>query len=245
MRSVTLFAARAASARSRPDGTIRFRRREPQRMIGPIQPVRPPADMAPEAQDDSSGAPPLPAEATVELLNRVKKGDSTALDQLLERVIPALRRWARGRMPYSARGMLDTADLVQDAVMAAMRRLDAFEARHQGALQAYLRKAVMNRIRDIARHQRRLPDRSELPDDLVDERTSPLDQAIGQENLARYEIAMQRLAPTDREAIIGRLELQHSYNELAIVLNKPTAEAARMAVTRAVKRLAEEMSRAG
>lgn len=212
--------------------------------MGPVQPVRPPADMAPESHDDSSGSAPLPAEATVELLNRVKKGDPTALDQLLDRVIPALRRWARGRMPPSARGMLETADLVQDAVIAAMRRLDAFEARHQGALQAYLRKAVMNRIRDIARHQRRVPNQSELPDDLVDARTSPLEQAIGHENLARYETAMQRLPSTDREAIIGRLELQHSYDELAIVLNKPTAAAARMAVTRAIKRLAVEMRHA-
>lgn len=243
MPSVKLSASRAAAAKAQPERTISFRDRAPERIIGSTQPVRPLADMAPELHDDADGTPPLPAEATVELLNRVKNGDRTALDQLLERVIPALQRWARGRMPSSARGMLETADLVQDAVIAAMRRLDAFEARHQGALQAYLRKAVMNRIRDVARHQRRVPARSELPDDLVDEHTSPLDQAIGHENLARYEVAMQRLAPADREAIIGRLELQHSYNELAVVLNKPTAEAARMAVTRAIKRLAEEMSR--
>lgn len=146
-------------------------------------------------------------------------------------------------MPAAARGMLETADLVQDAVIAAMRRLDAFEARHQGALQAYLRKAVMNRIRDLARHQRRVPHQTDLPDDLKDEQTSPLDQAIGHENLARYEAAMQRLQPADREAIIGRLELQHGYDELATVLNKPTAAAARMSVTRAIKRLAEEMRR--
>ncbi len=233
----------ATPAAARQDEVIGFRGRAPERMIGSVQPVRPLADMASEPHDDASGAAPLPAEATVELLNRVKNGDSTALDQLLERVIPALQRWARGRMPSTARGMLETADLVQDAVIAAMRRLDAFEARYQGALQAYLRKAVMNRIRDLARHQHRVPHQTELPDHLVDEQTSPLDQAIGHENIARYETALQRLPPADREAIIGRLELQHSYDELAVVLNKPTAAAARMAVTRAMKRLAEEMSR--
>ena len=205
------------------------------------QPLRPLADMVSESHADPSGVDPLPAEATVELLNRIKHGDEAALDQLLARLIPALRRWARGRMPAGARGMLETADLVQDAVINAMRRLDAFEARHQGALQAYLRKAVMNQIRDIARHLRRMPNRTDLPDQLADERTSPLDQAIGHENLARYEAAMQRLPPPDREAIIGRIELQHSYDELAIILNKPSADAARMSVTRAIKRLAEEM----
>jgi len=194
---------------------------------------------------ESSSSAPLPAEATVDLLNRAKQGDEAALNQLLERCIPALRRWARGRVPLSARGMLDTADLVQDAVIATMRRLDNFEPRHQGALQAYLRQAVMNRIRDLARQHQRLPRQTDIPDDLVDERTSPLEQAIGSENVARYEAAIAQLDAEDRAAIVGRIELQQGYDELAVVLDKPSAAAARMAVTRAMKRLADEMRHAG
>jgi RNA polymerase sigma factor (sigma-70 family) len=140
--------------------------------------------------------------------------------------------------------MLETVDLVQDAVMACMRRLDVFEVRHQGALQAYFRQAVMNRILDIVRQQRRRPDQVEMPEQLADARPSPLEQAIGTENAARYDAAIQRLKPADREAIIGRVELQYSYDELAIVLDKPTAAAARVAVTRAMKRLADEMRHA-
>src|SRR5262245_33544052 len=59
-------------------------------------------------------------EATVELLALVREGDRAALDRLLERCIPALRRWARGRLPQSARSMNDTGDLVQDAVIGAL-----------------------------------------------------------------------------------------------------------------------------
>lgn len=184
---------------------------------------------------------PLGPEATVDLINRVKGGDEAALERLLQRCIPALRRWASGRLPRTARGMLETVDLVQDAVMACMRRLDVFEVRHQGALQAYFRQAVMNRILDIVRQQQRRPDQVEMPEQLADVRPSPLDQAIGSENAARYDAAIQRLKPADREAIIGRVELQYSYDELAIVLDKPTAAAARVAVTRAMKRLADEM----
>lgn len=203
--------------------------------------------MATETRPSSNPvtASPLPAEATVELLNRARRGDDAARDRLLERCIPALRRWAHGRMPPSTRGMLETADLVQDAVIAAMRRLDVFEARHQGALQAYLRQAVMNRIRDLVRHHRRVPEPASLPEGLMDERTSPLEHAIGTENMARYDAALQRLRPADREAIVGRLELQQSYEELAIALDKPNATAARMAVTRAMKRLADELRNAG
>ena len=41
-----------------------------------------------------------------------------------------------------------------------------------------------------------------------------------------------------REAIIGRVEMGYSYEELAVVLDKPSSDAARMAVARAVRRLA-------
>jgi RNA polymerase sigma-70 factor (ECF subfamily) len=188
-----------------------------------------------------TGEEPLSPETTVELLELAKGGDPSALDRLLERCVPALRRWAHGRLPLTARGMNDTADVVQDTIIAAMRRLEAFESRHQGALQAYLRQAVMNRIRDIIRQHKRRPATSGVSEGIEDEATSPLEAAIGAENLERYEAALQRLKAPDREAIIGRLEMLYGYDELATVLGRPSAAAARMAVTRAMKRLAEEM----
>jgi RNA polymerase sigma-70 factor (ECF subfamily) len=193
------------------------------------------------AHSDRALSEPLTSEATIQLLELAKHGDQAALDRLLRRCIPALRRWARGRLPQSARGMLETADLVQDAVFAAMRRLDAFEARYEGALQAYLRQAVMNRIRDVMRQHQRRPEQTALPEQLEDEGSSPLERAIGSENLARYEAALLRLKAGDREAIIGRIELQYSYAELAVVLNKSSEAAARMSTARAMKRLADEM----
>ena len=197
--------------------------------------------MTPDAR--STSARPLAPEATIELLDMVRQGDDQALNRLFERCIPALRRWARGRMPQAARGMLDTTDLVQDTVVAAMRNLEAFESRHQGALQAYLRQAVMHRIYDLNRQRQRRPEQVELPVELADEQTSPLDRLIGSENVKRYEAAVQRLSDADREAIIGRVELEYSYAELAVVLGKPSPDAARVAVTRAMKRLADEMRR--
>jgi RNA polymerase sigma-70 factor, ECF subfamily len=184
---------------------------------------------------------PLPAHTTVVLLEAARQGDEAAREQLFERCIPALRRWAHGRLPGNMRGLLDTGDLVQDTVVATLRHLDGFEARHQGALQAYLRQAVMNRIRDAVRYHRRRPQQVDVPESLANRAPSPLDLAIGEENVERYERALSRLAPADREAIVGRLELQHSYDELAVVLDKPSPAAARMAVTRAMKHLADEM----
>ena len=188
-----------------------------------------------------TGEEPLSPETTIELLELAKGGDPQALDRLLERCVPALRRWAHGRLPPTARGLNDTADIVQDTIISAMRRLEVFQSRHQGALQAYLRQAVMNRIRDVIRQHKRRPEIRGLSEGIEDEATSPLEAAIGAENLERYESALDRLNAPDREAIIGRLEMLYSYDELATVLGRPSAAAARMAVTRAMKRLAEEM----
>jgi RNA polymerase sigma-70 factor (ECF subfamily) len=180
-------------------------------------------------------------ESTLELLARVRQGDREALDRLFARCLPPLRRWARGRLPAAARGALDTQDLVQDTILNSLRRLDQFESRHEGALQAYLRQAVLNRIRDEARRFSRRPAATELTESQPVDAASPLDIAIGRQGVARYEAALQRLKPADREAIIGRMELQHDYQELAIILGKPNANAARVAVTRALARLMEQL----
>ena len=186
------------------------------------------------------GTPPNALESTVELLARVRQGDRDALDRLITRCLPPLRRWARGRLPSAARGALDTQDLVQDTILNSLRRLDHFDSRHEGAFQAYLRQAVLNRIRDEARRFSRRPAAAELTDAYESDSASPLDIAIGREGVARYEAALQRLRPIDREAIIGRVELQHDYQELAVILGKPNANAARVAVTRALARLMEQ-----
>ena len=200
-------------------------------------------DMTPDygSLGSSSAEPPLDPETTVELLQLAKAGDGEALERLLERCLPPLQRWAHGRLPAHTRGMLETVDIVQDAVMGAMRHLGTFEPRHQGALQAYLRRAVMNRIRDVIRKAKRRPHQTGLPEDLKDEATSPLDVLIGEENAALYDEALEQLSEEEQEAIIGRLEMGYSYQDLAIVLGKPSADAARMAVTRAVKHLAKVM----
>jgi RNA polymerase sigma-70 factor (ECF subfamily) len=142
--------------------------------------------------------------------------------------------------------MLDTDDLVQDTVFQTLRRLHSFEPQHEGALQAYLRQAVVNRIRDEIRRTTRHPGAEGIEDDAhVDAAASPLDEAIGSEAVARYERALDRLRPEEKQAIILRVELQLPYSQIAEEMRKPSADAARMAVARALVRLAEEMGHEG
>jgi RNA polymerase sigma-70 factor (ECF subfamily) len=180
-------------------------------------------------------------ESSVVLLDRFRAGDGDALNRLLARHLGPLQRWARGRLPRGVRDVQDTGDLVQETVIQALKHLDHFEYRGEGALQAYLRQAVYNRIRMEFRRFGRQPRREALDDRHEDTAPSPLEHAIGRQTLERYENALARLTADDREAIIAKIEFGCGYAELARLLGKPSADAARMAIGRALVRLAEGM----
>lgn len=183
----------------------------------------------------------MDAESSVELLRRVRAGEQDALEILLRRYVPALRRWARGRLPRWARDLAETEDLVQDTILKSLQRLDTFEHRHDGALQAYLRQAVMNRIRDECRRVSRRPIVNEIDERTPDEGVSPLEAAIGSQAVEKYERALLALKEEDRQAIVARIEMGYSFAEVAVMLDKPSPDAARVAVSRALVRLAEGM----
>jgi RNA polymerase sigma-70 factor (ECF subfamily) len=186
---------------------------------------------------------PRSGETTYRLLARARDGDREALEHLFARCAPALKRWAAGRLPQSARDLSETQDLVQEALLQTFKKLDTFEARGPGALQAYLRQAVMNRIRDELRRSGRRAPHDVLETDIPAPAISPLEAAIGRNALDRYEHALARLKAEDREAVILRIELGYSYEEIAEMMSKPSLGATRKMLERAIVRLAAEMSR--
>lgn len=192
--------------------------------------------------DSAQAPPPLAADSLSEdLFRRARGGDGGALDQLFARYLPRLRRWAHGRVPLWARNSVDTGDLVQETVLKAYANLPNFEPQHKGALFGYLRRALINRIHDQFRHASRHVAPQELDEDSPDPTASPLQSAIDEEDQRRYNAALQKLRPSDRAAVVGRVEMGYSYEQLALVLKKPTPEAARLAVRRALLRLKEEV----
>jgi RNA polymerase sigma-70 factor (ECF subfamily) len=178
-------------------------------------------------------------DSTVQLLARAREGDQRALEEVFARAIPLLRRWASGRLPHWVRDMVDTDDLVQETVISTLKRIDVFEYRVDSALQAYLRQAVMNRIRNEIRRATRHPAPESLDSGAPDAGLSPLEELIGKQELEAYDEAMAALEPHEREAIVGRVELGLSYAELASAMGRPSADAARMAVGRALLKLAK------
>jgi RNA polymerase sigma-70 factor (ECF subfamily) len=177
-------------------------------------------------------------ETSLSLLARAHRGDGVAIEALMGRYLGRLQRWATGRLPRNARGLLDTDDIVQDALLNTFRRLDNFEPRHDGALMAYLREAVANRIRSELRRKCPEIDSSVEPDHLEAETPSPLEALVGRDAYARYETALAQLDDDERAAIVARFEMGFSYDALARAMNRPSADAARKCVERAVRRLA-------
>jgi RNA polymerase sigma factor (sigma-70 family) len=197
------------------------------------------ADRTPEPPGSPSGLHDRP---TIDLLELARAGNRDALSTLIERCLPALTRWAHGRLPGSTRDAMETTDLVQEVILRSLHHLDRFEARHVGALQAYLRQAVINRIRDEVRRVQRRPPALELIHEPQSDAISPLEAAIRAESYDRYRQALARVTKRDRALLIGRIEMQWSLSELASRLHIVSTDAARVAVIRAVRRLSRELA---
>lgn len=184
-----------------------------------------------------------PQEASSDLLRQARRGDRSAIDALFSRLFPWLRQRTRGRLPRWARGVLDTSDVVQDALLHAFRRISGFESTSSIAFRAYLLRAVDNRIRDemrrVGRHKTQGGFEEEgLP---AADGPSPLKRLIVGEAWDRYLDALKRLTPRERRLIVGRGELGYSFKQLALIDDRASPEAARKALRRALVRLSAEM----
>jgi len=192
-------------------------------------------------KNDSNPDTESEVESTAILLGRVRGGDIAARNDLVARYLPMLRRWSHGRLPRAARDLNDTDDLVQVALIRALNRVEGFVPQREGAFLAYLRTTVLNSVRDELRRMARRPGRDSLDERMPTSGPSLVERAIGREMLEAYEAALSVLPEEHQEAVIMRVEFGYTYPEIAEALGSPTANAARMTVSRALIRLAEEM----
>lgn len=184
----------------------------------------------------SSRAPVVSSSMT--LLLRAQQGDERARNELCARYLPRLRRWAHGRLPGWARDHLDTEDIVQDTLLHSISKIDGFAPQHEQAFCAYLCQAVRNRVSDAVRRANRRPAGEELPSGSATPEPSPFELAVGRETAERYDAALQQLTEADRELILARVELGLDYAEIAALAGKPSVGSTRVAVSRALLRLA-------
>lgn len=180
-------------------------------------------------------------ESTATLLARVRNGDEDARGLLVVRYLKVLTRWAHGRVPPRARRLVDTDDLVQATLMRALGAVQHFEPRREGAFLAYLRKILLNQLRTAVARADCGPALRTLSDGLEGSRPSPLQEAIGGEVMEGYERALAGLTEEQRQAVVLRIEMGLSFQEVADATESPSADAARMLVARGLARLSERM----
>jgi RNA polymerase sigma-70 factor (ECF subfamily) len=185
--------------------------------------------------------PAEPLGSTFELVEQARRGDQTAWEILVARYRGPLKRFAQARLAQHGQGFVDTDDVVQEVTINVFRRLHRIELRFPGALLAYLRRSVANRVADEHRRSMRQGPAASLPDDIPDTQQSPLDLTMDNEKIRLYRTALMTLGADDRLAIVLRLERGASYEDIAARLGKPTPNAARVAVARAMYKLARRM----
>jgi RNA polymerase sigma-70 factor, ECF subfamily len=177
---------------------------------------------------------------TQTLVEQAVAGDSAAAEAICARFLPRLVSWATGRLPPHARDLLDTEDIVHEALVRSLAHLPGFSDQ-RGSFLVYVQTAIRNQIRDEIRRIRRRPKRHDLDETLPDQQPSQIDQCLSQEDQARYQEALSHLSPDEQELIVSKLELQMTPLELAIHTGRPSPDAARMAAQRAIRKLAAAM----
>lgn len=173
---------------------------------------------------------------TAILLEKIANGDQAAPDKLVSHCYPMLLKWAHGRVPYSEQGLIETSDLVQETFIKGMSRIDQFESLRPGAFLAYLRRIFINCVIDTVRKSKPTID----IDDFFNSRTH-FSSEVDYNQFINYENALSKLGEEEQEAIILRIEFGLTYKELSEAMAKPSEDAARMYVNRAIQKLAKHV----
>ena len=132
-------------------------------------------------------------ETTTELVERSRAGDEPALDRLLRRLVPSIRRWLHRLL--GPRPSLD--DATQDVLIALARGVDGF--RGDASFETYCYRIC---IRVAHRHLRRERPRPTLSLVPVHDRVDPESRAIARERLSRLYEALDQLEPDARLAFV-------------------------------------------
>jgi RNA polymerase sigma-70 factor (ECF subfamily) len=191
---------------------------------------------------------------TMRLIERLRVGDREALNEVFTRHRGRLRRMVEMRLDWRLQARIDASDVIQDAYVEVMRRLD--EYLHEPALPLFLwmrlmvgerltllhRRHLGTRMRDAGRevslYREALPAASSaaLAAQLLGKHTSPTQAAVRAERMLRLQEALNTLDPIDREVLSLRHFEELTRAETAKVLGIEESAAAKR-YTRALKRL--------
>src|SRR5678816_526771 len=103
---------------------------------------------------------------------------------------------------------MDTEDLVQEALIRSLERLETFQGQEGPSFLAYVMQAIRNKIVDEIRRVDRRGERVEVDAEIPDDQPTPLDACLRRETEMMYRAAVAQLKPAQQDLVIGRYELQ-------------------------------------
>lgn len=199
---------------------------------------------------------------TEDLLEQARKGDSMAINALLQKHRASVRRLVEMRLDRKVQRRVDVSDVVQDVMVEATNRLERYLEDPAMAFHLWLRQIAWDRIIDTYRRHRvsakRNMDREqpmsvpagaeqstmELAVQLCDPALTPAAAATQKEIAGQVETVIEQLGDQDREIILMR-HYEHLTNlEIAQVLglNPPAASMRYLRAVRRLRELLEEQS---
>jgi RNA polymerase sigma-70 factor (ECF subfamily) len=194
---------------------------------------------------------------TESLLQRISGGERPALDQLLARYRPRLLAFVEARLEPGLRARLDASDVVQEAQLEVVQRMDDFLKRRPMPFHLWVRKTAYERLLKLRRRHRHQqqrtlerevpwPERSSLlaAGSLLAGGGSPSERLQAQELAQRIGAAVATLAERDREILLMRQVERLPYEEIACLL-EIEATAARKRYGRALLRLRQVLVEVG
>src|SRR6516162_2945965 len=191
---------------------------------------------------------------TVELIERSQAGDVQALNDLFTRHSERLRRMVEMRLDHRLQARIDASDVIQEAYVEVVQRLDEYLHDPKLPLFLWLRLVVGERLmklhrqhlgtqmrdagREVSLYRGALPAASSaaLAAQLLGKHTSPTQAVVRAERVLRLQEALNTLDPMDREVLSLRHFEQLSRAETAQVLGIEEGAAAKRHI-RALKRL--------
>lgn len=202
------------------------------------------------------------SDETMELVGRVRQGESVAENDLLNRHRDALLRLIDMRLDRRIRSRVDPADVLQDVLMSAHKRLQEYLDNPEVPFFIWLRSLAHDRIIDAHRRHRASAKRSVdreralsfaatndkstvlLSNELAATGHTPGTAATLNEFRAKFESALEELSDTDREVIIMR-HYEHLTNQEVALALELTEHAASMRYVRALRKVGTHLRRDG
>lgn len=193
------------------------------------------------------------ADDTMQLLGAARAGSRDALGQALEQCRAYLLLVAQKELDPHLQAKGGASDLVQEALIEALRDFNRFQGDSEPELLAWLRRLLLNNLTDfqrryretikrqVGREQRLEPETPSNPAaEVAADTPSPSGRAMEHEQAEALERAIARL-PDDYRAVIRlRYHEDRSFKEIAERLQR-TPNAVRKLWLRAVERLQQEM----